>query len=397
MATFNVPAFNNNEVRGTSFGSVNRNPGLGRTQFGDTVTINGQVVSAYDAKYATYLKLFTGEMIKAYESATIAKGTVQSRQLRNGKAAQFIFTGRMSAEYHTPGLPILGSNDGTNGLGSGIPVAEKNIVMDDLLISSAFVYDLDETLAHYSLRSEISAKIGHALAEAYDKKIFRTIALAAREAHPITAAPGPEPGGSVIRLGDNNEYNAQALVDAFFEAASILDEKNMPKNGRTAVLSPRQYYALVSQVDTNILNRDTQGTNLQAGSGVYSIAGIDIKRSNNLPFLAGDVDGVEGENNDYSGNFSSHAGLIYYRDAAACVEAIGPSIQTSGSDIKTMYQGDLVVGRMAMGCGTLNPAAAIELQATRFRRLTWLLLLELAASLLRPTQCFLVHSSPVSL
>ena len=49
-------------------------------------------------------------------------------------------------------------------------------------------------LAHCSLRSEISAKIGHAMArEAYDKKIFRTSALAAREAHPITAAPGPRP------------------------------------------------------------------------------------------------------------------------------------------------------------------------------------------------------------
>ena len=69
----------------------------------------------------------------------------------------------------------------------------------------AFVYELDETLAHYSLRSEISAKIGHALAEAYDKKVFRTIAKAAREAHPITAAPGPEPGGSIIRLGEDNE------------------------------------------------------------------------------------------------------------------------------------------------------------------------------------------------
>ena len=68
MATFNVPAFDNNEVRGTSFGSINRNPGLGRTGFGDTVTVNGQTVSAYDAKYATYLKLFTGEMIKYRKS-----------------------------------------------------------------------------------------------------------------------------------------------------------------------------------------------------------------------------------------------------------------------------------------------------------------------------------------
>ena len=309
-----------------------------------------------DVKHATYLKLFSGELFKAYESATIAKGTVQNRQLKNGKSLQFIFTGRMQAAYHTPGEPILGSGDP--------PVAEKTIVCDDLLISSAFVYDLDETLAHYSLRSEISKKIGYALAEAYDKKVFRTVALAAREAHPITASPGPEPGGSIIKIGANNEYDAQRLVDAFFEAASILDEKNLPKTGRTAVLSPRQYYALVSQVDSNILNRDygnTQG-NLNSGDGLVSIAGIDIKRSNNLPFKAGTVNSQAGENNAYNGDFSQHAGLIYQKDAAGVVEAIGPQVQTSGHDVKTMYQGDLIVGRLAMGVGTLNPAAAIEIQ-----------------------------------
>ena len=315
--------------------------------------------TAYDTKYATYLKLFSGEMFKAYESATIAKGTVQSRTLKNGKAMQFIFTGRMEAAYHEPGTPILGSGDP--------PVAEKTIVCDDLLISSAFVYDLDETLAHYSLRSEIAKKIGHALAEAYDKKIFRQIAKAAREAHPITAAPGPEPGGSIIQLGVQKEYDAQSLVDAFFEAASIMDEKNLPKQGRHAVLSPRQYYALVSQVDSNILNRDfgnNQG-NLNSGEGLYEIAGISIKRSNNLPFLAGSVAAVQGENNDYSGDFSTSCGLIYQKDAAGVVEAIGPQVQTTGSDVNTMYQGDIVVGRLAMGCGTLNPAAAIELQSAR--------------------------------
>jgi hypothetical protein len=315
--------------------------------------------TAYDTKYATYLKLFTGEMMKAYESACIAKGTVMSRSLRGGKSAQFIFTGRMTAAYHEPGTPILGTNNP--------PVAEKTIVMDDLLVSSAFVYDLDETLAHYSLRSEISAKIGHALAEAYDKKIFRQIAKAAREAHPITAAPGPEPGGSVIQLGANKEYDAQALVDGFFEAASIMDEKNLPKQGRTAVLSPRQYYALISQVDTNILYREfgnTQGS-MNSGEGLYEIAGINIKRSNNLPFLAGNISAVNGENNNYAGDFSTSCGLIYQKDAVGVVEAIGPQVQTTGSDVRTMYQGDIIVGRLAMGAGTLNPAAAIELQSAR--------------------------------
>ena len=315
--------------------------------------------NAYDTKYATYLKLFSGELFKAYESATIARDTVQRRTLKNGKSLQFIFTGRMTAGYHTPGTPILGSGDP--------PVAEKTIVCDDLLVSSAFVYDLDETLAHYSLRGEISKKIGHALAEAYDKKIFRMIAKAAREAHPITAAPGPEPGGSIIQMGVNKEYDAQALVDSFFEAASILDEKNLPKTGRTAVLSPRQYYALISQVDSNILNRDfgaSQG-NLNSGEGLYEIAGITIKRSNNLPFLAGNVAAVTGENNNYSGDFSTHCGLIYQKDAAGVVEAIGPQVQTTSGDVSVLYQGDVILGRLAMGCGTLNPAAAIELQSAR--------------------------------
>ena len=337
----------------TAVGNINKTPGL---PLGTGAFTNG-VRDNYNTKYATYLKLFTGEMIKAYESATIAKGTVMNRTLRNGRSAQFIYTGRMAASYHVPGQPILGTNDP--------PVAEKTIVMDDLLISSAFVYDLDETLAHYSLRSEISAKIGHALAEAYDKKIFRTIALAARQAHPISAAPGPEPGGSQIQLGAGKEYDAQALVDAFFEAAAIMDEKNVPKTGRNAVLSPRQYYALISQVDTNILNRDygNNAGSVQSGEGLYEIAGIKIWRSNNLPFLAGTVASVNGENNDYSGNFANHAGLIYAKEAAGVVEAIGPQIQTTGSDVRTMYQGDIIVGRMAMGADWVNPAAAIELLA----------------------------------
>ena len=323
----------------TPEGSINSNPQLALSQ-ATSQDNKGYQPGNSTGKYATYLKLFSGEMFKAYEAACIAKGTVQNRTLRNGKSMQFIFTGRMQANYHTPGTPILGSGDP--------PLAEKTIVMDDLLVSSAFLYDLDETLAHYSLRSEISRKIGYALAEAYDKKVFRTIALAAREAHPVQAAPGPEPGGSVIRLGAGNEYNAQSLVDAFFEAASILDEKNVPREGRFAVLSPRQYYALISQVDSNILNKfygtTTQGS-LNSGEGLYEIAGINIKRSNNLPFMvtgsgtAGVVESVPGENNFYGGDFTNSCGLIYMKDAAGVVEGIGPSVQTTGADVKTMYQG----------------------------------------------------------
>ena len=124
-----------------------------------------------------------------------------------------------------------------------------------------------------------------------------------------------------------------------------------------------RWYRRSIQIFLTVTTVNNQG-NLTSGEGLYEIAGIQIRRSNNLPFMLGSaVTSVDGENNNYAGDFSASCGLIYMRDAAAVVEGIGPSVQTTGSDIRAMYQGDIIVGRLAMGVGTLNPAAAIELQA----------------------------------
>ena len=144
-----------------------------------SLTRPGQSNSAGDQR-TLYLKLFSGEMFKGFQNNTIARDLVMKRTLKNGKSLQFIYTGRTKAEYHTPGNSILGNSDGAP------PVAEKTITCDDLLISSAFVYELDETLSHYDLRGEISKKIGYALAEKYDLLVLRAIARGARAASPMT-------------------------------------------------------------------------------------------------------------------------------------------------------------------------------------------------------------------
>ena len=340
-------------------------------------------------KYALYLKLFSGEMFKGFQHETIARDLVTKRPLRNGKSLQFVYTGRMSSSFHTPGTPILGNSD------KAPPVAEKTIVMDDLLISSAFVYDLDETLAHYELRGEISKKIGYALAEKYDRLIFRSITRGARSASPVSATNFVEPGGTQIRVGsttnDSDAYNATNLVNAFYDAAAALDEKGVSTDGRCAVLNPRQYYSLIQNVGSNgLVNRDVQGDALQGGSGVIEIAGIHIYKSMNIPFLGkygvayggttGEVspgnlgsfigptpenaNATGGVNNDYGTNTELGAkscGLIFQKEAAGVVEAIGPQVQVTNGDVYVIYQGDVILGRMAMGADYLNPAAAVEL------------------------------------
>jgi len=349
----------------------------------------GQANLAGD-KRALYLKLFSGEMFKGFQNNTIARDLIMKRTLKNGKSLQFIFTGRTKSEFHTPGNSILGDTNGAP------PVAEKTITVDDLLISSAFVYELDEVLSHYDLRSEISRKIGYALAEKYDRLAFRAVARGARQASPITASGYIEPGGTQIRVGsttnDSDAYVAANLVSAFYDAAAALDEKGVSSDGRVAVLNPRQYYELIQAVGSNgLVNRDAQGTALQSGNGIIEIAGIKIYKSMNIPFLGkygtayGGTTGVTdpgntgsfvaetmedasgastGINNDYGTAAEVGAkscGLIFQKEAAGMVEAIGPQVQVTSGDVSVVYQGDVMLGRLACGADYLNPAAAVEL------------------------------------
>ena len=153
-------------------------------------------------------------------------------------------------------------------------------------------------------------------------------------------------------------------MDGFFEAAAVLDERSAPMDGRVAVLAPRQYYSLISSVDTNILNREignSQG-DMNSGKGLYSIAGIRIYKSNVLAGQYGkdatDNASISGENNDYAVDNTNLAGLIFQREAAGCVSAIGPSIETTSGDFHVQYQGDLIVGKVAMGADTLRTGVA---------------------------------------
>ena len=358
------------------------------------LTRPGQKNSTGDAR-ALYLKLFSGEMFKGFQHNAIARDLVMKRTLTNGKSLQFVYTGHTKAEYHVPGNSILGNTDGAP------PVAEKTITIDDLLISSAFVYELDETLAHYELRGEISKKIGYALAQKYDRLIFRAIAKGARQASPITKSGFVEPGGTQIRVGTNNQasdaYVPASLINAFYDAAAALDEKGVSSEGRVAVLNPRQYYELIQGVGSNgLINRDTQGTALQSGQGIIEIAGIKIFKSMNIPFFGsygtkygsasatnpgvtspGNVGSFVGEtaedgrasvtgiNNNYGNatDFANSCGLIFQKEAAGVVESIGPQVQITSGDVSVVYQGDVILGRLAMGADFLNPAACVELIA----------------------------------
>ena len=121
---------------------------------------------------ALWLKVFSGEVLTAFERMCVFKELTQKRTIQSGRSAQFPVTGRFGAKYHVPGTPILGQGNMSQN--------EVVIRIDDILVADASLYSLDEAKAHFDVRSIYSNELGEALSREYDRRVARTICEGAR-------------------------------------------------------------------------------------------------------------------------------------------------------------------------------------------------------------------------
>lgn len=308
----------------------------------------GQANLAGDPK-ALFLKVFAGEVLTAYEIATVTQGAFKERTISSGKSAQFPILGTIGAEYHTPGAEISGLNVASN---------EIIITIDDLLISHAFIANIDEAMSHFDVRSQYATEIGRKLAYTKDKQLLQLAVLAARSGSPVTGESG---GGSVVDAAMLTDTTGEKLIAALFKAAQTLDEKNIGPDGRKAFLAPSAYYMLAQ--NTKLMNRDWGGSGVYSDGKVLRVAGIEIVKTNQAPFglsQAADASvNAGGAGNKYAGVFTTTVGVVATPDAVGTVKLMDLAME---SEYQIQRQGTLMVAKYAMGHGVLRGAAAVELK-----------------------------------
>lgn len=302
---------------------------------------------------ALFLKVFAGEVLAAFERKNKFLPLTTVRTIQHGKSASFPVIGRIGAEYHVPGTEI-----------TGMPVNHNEVIIniDDLLISHAFIADIDEAMNHYEVRSQYSTEMGNKLATKMDENILKNIVKAARRG-PNVADEG-YPGGTQIS-NDKFKYDpagtgtattkeewAKALAEGLFEAARILDENDVPEDGRYAAFSPREYYALLH--NTDLINDLFGGAGAIADGTIFRVAGIDIVKSNNVPHKDDSATDTR-----HGVDASQTVGLVFTSQAVATVKLMDLSLQSEW-DIRR--QGTLMVARYAVGHGPLRPECAVELK-----------------------------------
>ena len=315
----------------------------------------GNVNSGSTRDDALFLKVFAGEVITSFDRASKTAGADMVRSISNGKSASFPVMGRVGASYHAVGTEITGSDVNSN---------EKVITINDLLISSVFVSNIEEAKSHWDVRNSYSTEMGRALSFQKDKHILQTIGQATLASANVT---GGDATTNVVNTGIASATDAtaaNAMIDAIFAAAKELDANYVPSEGRKCFMRLEEYYKLANA--TNAVNVDfSGGANGGVASGkVARIAGIELVPvphfvSSNVTSGADAGSATNGGSTPQAVNLANFVALVSHPSAVGTVKLMDLAVEKE-YDIRR--QGTLMVAKYSMGHGVLRPEAAVGIK-----------------------------------
>lgn len=299
-----------------------------------------------DAARATALKLYTNEVIKAFREKNVALSTVKVREISGGKTSQFMVTGKAlesDIQTHVRGQEVINrllAND------------EITITVDTRYVHSHFSDDLDNKLAQYDLRSEMSAQSGEVLSIKIDKDIFYGITH-------DTGSKTPETNGQlaaavVVATGytaaTTAEAKGNAIVAALFSARSTLNARDI-SGEPTVFVAPADYYNVVQS--TRGVNSDYTSGNGGIDSGkIRNVAGFMLGWTNHLDKTDQSLGtGI---------NATKLIALMYTKDVYGVVKAMDIKSEAN-YDFRRL--GHQLTSYYAMGMGALNSTGLIIINA----------------------------------
>lgn len=313
----------------------------------------GQNLATGDAN-VNFLKVWAGEILATFQEANKFMPLTMSRTISTGKSATFPVIGTAAAHWHTPGESVITDQDaGSAEYLSKIKVTEREIFIDDCLVSSVLVDDLDAMKSHWDYRSEYSSAIGRALAKEADEHILATIyagAQATANIPGVTAAGKQITDAAAAGTTDN-------LIEAAFDIAQTFDENDVPSDERYFAVKPEQYYMLAEKTD--LVNRDfSTGNGDYADGSVLKVAGMTIVKTNNF---GGDDDAVTDSGaknnvftNGYNADWTNVVALGFHRSAVGTVKMADLSVAT---EYQLERLSTLMLAKYAMGHNYLRPEA----------------------------------------
>lgn len=296
---------------------------------------------------ALFLKVFSGEVLSYFDAMCVMKDKTRVRNIAHGKSASFAAMGKGDAEYHTPGAELLGTD---------VEHGETVVTIDDLLVSHRFIANIDEAKNHYEVRSEYSHGMGQALAQTFDRNL---LSLAVKTARAGTAGATADHGAAVSTNIGTLTPTIQQIVDQLYVEAAAMDDLYLPAEDRFVFVNPTTYWGLVQ--NDKLIDRDFGSNGSYSDGTVMKVAGMSIIKTSNLTLnhtLAGRY--PDTPTPKYGVDASDTSALVMQAGAMGTVKLL--ELASEGAyDVRR--QGTLMVSKMTLGHGAVNPQGIREIRA----------------------------------
>ncbi|WJJ60356.1 major capsid protein [Salmonella phage ST17] len=316
---------------------------------------------------ALFLKVFAGEVLTAFTRRSVTADKHIVRTIQNGKSAQFPVMGRTSGVYLAPGERLSDKRKGINH-------TEKVITIDGLLTADVMIFDIEDAMNHYDVAGEYSNQLGEALAIAADGAVLAEMAILCN----LPAASDENIAGlgkaSVLEVGTKDDLSTpaklgEAIIGQLTIARAKLTSNYVPAGDRYFYTTPDNYSAILAALMPNAANYaaliDPETGNIRNVMG-FVVVEVPHLTQGGAGETRGD-DGISiasGQKHAFPATSTSSptvkvaldnvVGLFSHRSAVGTVKLRDLALER---DRDVDAQGDLIVGKYAMGHGGLRPEA----------------------------------------
>ena len=190
--------------------------------------------------------------------------------------------------------PVISVSDYTRGsdtTATKLTDQELSLVVDSAKAFKFIVDDIETNMSHVNFKEVASSSAAYALKDSYDAAVIATMfsgisssspdhVLGSDSATDLAAGTFDGTGNLDIGLG-TSEHDP---LDVMARMARLLDEQNVPEEGRWFVASP-DFYEVLGQASSKLLSVDFNAGQGSIRNGLVSsgkLRGFDMYKSNNI-------------------------------------------------------------------------------------------------------------------
>lgn len=315
------------------------------SDFTDAVTHPGRSLNDASDDRKLFLTEFGGLVLLAYEEVMDYQDMRYVKNITQGKADTFPIIGRKrDAGEHTPGELILGGTIQNN---------EVVIPLDQMLVDSIFVAEIDELMAHYELMGPYTTQLGQSLGSTTAKRIAIMHILSSRDDGSGLPTGIPAPG---YYYDPNVGTDGAKLEEAAFKGAEFLRTNDIAPGALASFryMLPHAQQLILSRYSGIEGGPQTTGSGNRAQGTVGQIAGLAVKGTNHIPNTV-----VSTGNTRYQGDFSTCIGHISSNLAVGTLERRGLRVVMKTQEERL---GTLMIASMFNGHGKLRVECSFEVR-----------------------------------